>query len=311
MWCYMSERWRRRVRNTKGPEIASLEGCNNIKYSTASLQLAAQDRVHHQLLLITHNHMSAKGQRWSSLISSPTLTSLLKLCRHIEHEHTRGVFELLSSNKFEASRSNTSCLDLLTLSFRWVLLGHVTKLSSYYMIWVWKQSWISEHECLNSWFWCSNAALLSFSCLKGRNRQNSGSLYLKQAHLRILNLARTPCIKIHPPPKKNLNILVKTEASSSFDLAGASNTGGQWLSSVTVSTLPGHLLHSITLPKVQHSQCQEPPALTSTHARPEAVQNADPPIWIMQIRRRRRTISQVLFCGAFHLERDFFRSQTD
>lgn len=26
----------------------------------------------------------------------------------------------------------------------------------------------------------------------------------------------------------------------------------------------------------------------------------------MQFRRRRRTISQVLFCGAFNLERDFF-----
>lgn len=40
----------------------------------------------------------------------------------------------------------------------------------------------------------------------------------------------------------------------------------QWVSSVTVSTVPGHLLLSITLPPVQHPECQNPTALTSTHA---------------------------------------------
>lgn len=33
-----------------------------------------------------------------------------------------------------------------------------------------------------------------------------------------------------------------------------------------MSTVPGHLLLSITLPPVQHSGCQKPTALTSTHA---------------------------------------------
>ena len=80
--------------------------------------------------------------------------------------------------------------------------------------------------------------------------------------------------KIHQPSKAHI-CRKKPKAKSMFGLAGTSRMSRQWLSSVTVSTVPGHLLLSITLPQVQHGECQEPTALTSTHARTVQLHNTD------------------------------------
>lgn len=66
------------------------------------------------------------------------------------------------------------------------------------------------------------------------------------------------------PPQSHIWV-VRNEASSMFGWANASRMSWQRLCSMTVSTVPGHLLLSITPPPSQRSKCQNPPALTSAH----------------------------------------------